>query len=603
MAVAIVAAGSLVAVGVTPWLLLALVAFAWFRVVARHAGAALAVCTVLISASLLLLATAMLTAAVHVDLLLAFSIVMVVVGLAGCMALRQAGVAVPLSTDPALPLFAAIGPAIWGIASIFWAFLPDERRLGWVMRNDSVNNLVFAREAIAQHGIVPGGGQNPAPFPAAVIALAASAGRGQSPSAGLLLHDLSAMSATWMLLIGLTALLSGFVAGEVARRASAAPVAVRWATALGSVLVFTWYVTGYPMEYGFFNVSVALPVLLISVLLSLRAAEAPWLAASGLFATSLLMLAIWSPLVVVPGGLALAAVLGGPRLLFSAGRKRSGVLAATLLALLLYFGLVSVPSLLSQKGALSSAGGVHLGFEWAVFAIGFAVLIAGFRLSRLQAAPILTVSCAVVLSSWLGATVLLVLNRHAASPWTYYPVKFVWIASVVLLVILSGMVVALIDRASRRWTQISGSVLTVAFVALLAIWSPTTINYDGINPVARLFATHPLENLDKVHRFVLSSADPAHPTISWKLMSPPWADGEANMWLFQVRSDEPRLSATNRTLAVSSYGTTSMSALCTVQRILGPGLTVETADSHLEAELRGSCPDSTARIVVRDPPR
>ncbi len=604
LTVGIAVAGAIVAIGVTPWLAFAVAALPWFVVLRRRVGALLSLTVVLIGAYLIVLGIALLTAAVRIDLLGGVVVVVVTMGLLGCLALGSVAPATSVgSTDRLLPAFATIGPAIWGVAAIFWAFLPDEQRLGWVMRNDSVNNLVFAREAITQHGILIGGEQNPAPLPAAIVALAASAGRAGTPSGKLLTHDLDAMSATWLLLIALTGFLAGCLSGEVARRASASRVPVRWATALGSVLVLSWYFTGYPMEYGFINVSVALPVLFASVLLFLRSAATPWLALSGLFATSLLMLAIWSPLVVVPGALALSTLLVERQSLRHPGRRGALIVIGALVGLLLYFVAVSVPSLLGQRGALSSPGGVHAGMEWVVYVVGFAVLLAGLLLSRLQLSPLLIAACAVVLSSWLGATVLLVLNRHATSPWTYYPVKFVGIASLVLLVILLGMIVTLVAHARTPWARWTGATATAAVIVFLAVWSPTTINFDGINPVARLFATHPLENLDKVHRYVLSTADPDHPTIAWKLLSPSWADGEANMWLIQLRSDNPRLSAVNRRLAAASYGATSATALCTIQRTLGPNLTVETTDKNLAAELRSVCPDSTARVVIRPTPR
>ena len=608
MAVAVAVVGvSVVAWGVTPWLLLAVAACPWILVLARRVGALLSLCAVVLCAYLSVLATTMITGAAKGDPLAALTAVLVVLGWVGSAALAResfvGGRARTGGSDRALPVLAAAGPAIWGIAAIFWAFLSPERRLGWVMRNDSVNNIVFAREAIAQHGIVIGGDQNPAPLPAAIIAIAASAGRSGTPPGQLLEHDLAAMSATWMLLIALTAFLAACTAGEVARRAGASRTAIRWSTLLGSLFVFSWYLTGYPMEYGFINVSVALPILFISVLLFLRTSARPTLALSGLLIATLLMLAVWSPLVVVPAALALAAIVLDLRRVLRLRRGRLAVLLGSLLALLLYFGGVSVPSLLGQQGALSSAGGVHPGMEWVVFVAGFLVLAAAFILSRLQVTPLLTASCAVVLSSWLGATALLVLNRHAASPWTYYPVKFVWIASVIVLTMLLGMVVSAVDRVRVRWARGAASAGIVAAIAFLMIWSPTTVNFDGINPVARLFAIHPLENLDKVHRYVLATADPEHPTVAWRLLSPSWADGEANVWLIQDRSDEPSLSAVNRKLVTATYGATDVAALCKLQKALGPGLTVQTTDRQLGPELLHACPESTARVVVRSAPR
>ena len=96
----------------------------------------------------------------------------------------------------------------------------------------------------------------------------------------------------------------GAVAASIVPRSRTALVAV--ASATGSLLPPTWFVPGLPVEYGYLNAHLVLPILLAAWLIYLASPGRVVAALTVQFCIATLLLATWSPWVVMPAGLIVA---------------------------------------------------------------------------------------------------------------------------------------------------------------------------------------------------------------------------------------------------------------------------------------------------------
>jgi hypothetical protein len=493
---------------------------------------------------------------------------------------------------------ASAGAVLWLAAQVASYALPAFDRLNWVMRNDAVNNLMFARISLHDGGIPVGSLENPAPLPAGLLALSLAPGRASIPGARLLEHDLLATSWTWGGLIMIVCIASGATAGSIALRAGARRWVATSSAAAGSLMVLSWFFTGYPIEYGFLNTHVALPVLLAVVLMCLHAARAPWLALSGIAMGATVMLAVWSPLVVIPLAVGLATMVANWRRLRRTRGWPLAALVAAALQLLIYGICVSMPSFLAQKQALSGAGGIFDPGKWVIFALGAAVIVAAIFLFRNLMSPEFLSLSFLVIGGWAGLGVLLFVSRRAPDPWTYYPIKFAWLASLVYLVMLLGLIVALIDRYFRRRTlRAFGMSVLAGLLAVLVLWTPfIATSHVSMNPVDRLLRSQTLERFPTIAKYILAYTNPDTPEVMWQSNFD--IEAEVNIWLIQLWAYSDNEDAELRVLAYTSYSDRSPQMLCRIADLAGPKLVVHTANPMLEQDLRRACPSTRARIVV-----
>ena len=212
----------------------------WMLLIARRASFAFAIGSVVASASAGALATMWLTALLSLPLLATVIAVWSVVGVAGVVVCvrKRAGLRLPTNLRPGLA--ATAGALIWfaviGVAQV----VPGAARLSWAMQGDSANNVLFSRQIILDGGIRLGAGENPVPLPAGPPAIAMEFGRSSVDSADLLRHDVTAFAALWALLIGVSAVMAGLLAGRVASAAGARSLVVGLSAAFGSAVPLAW---------------------------------------------------------------------------------------------------------------------------------------------------------------------------------------------------------------------------------------------------------------------------------------------------------------------------------------------------------------------------
>jgi hypothetical protein len=569
----------------------------------RRLNGAVATALAVIGVLLIVLISGMLALVVGVPLADSVTISMVFAGGAGLATFAIADRSRSVMRSAGLPiaawLAAASGAIVWAIAYAVSMLLPAVERLEWVVRNDSLNNLVFARMVLQEGGIAVGGSENPAPLPATLIALGALDARFEVGVNALLQHDLEAMSQVWALLIGLTCLLSGLTVASLARTMGGRGVPLILGATFGSLLGLSWMVTGYPMLYGFLNTHLILPVLLSMILLGVWARDAPVVALVGLLVGSTVILAVWAPLVVVPASLFIAVVLACRHRLWPLKVWHRVVLLAAAAQLIVYGVVITVPIYLEQRPALGGVGGI---FDFASLmlptALGITVLLAlAIRKGEKAIQPI-PVVVAVFASAVAGLSFLLFLNRNANAIWTYYPIKFSWLMLIILLIVVLGMLVGLSSQSAPRSLRVLLLSAASALFLALMLWMPTIGGGPlALNAVHRVVLGHVADRTNGLTSGILDNHRPGELTLLWESGEP--AEGEINIWLtlLYIGSLDERTDL--RILSLQAFTDRSVTMLCAISEKAADDLVVFTERDDLESAIQQMCSERSSEIQVR----
>ncbi|MCU1423292.1 MAG: hypothetical protein JWN36_2943 [Microbacteriaceae bacterium] len=361
---------------------------------------------------------------------------------------------------------ALAGAVVWlatlGLAQV----VPGASRLSWAMNGDTFNNLFYSGLILHRDGLALGAFENPVPLPAAIVAAVAAPGRAGLGAHAVLGHDLGAFALTWVLMLGLTGLAIGATLASAVPRSRPAVTAV--VGALGSLGATTWLVGGLPVQWGYFNVHVAIPLVLASWLAFLSSRRHPFAALFGLCLTCTLLLATWTPLAVFP--VALAALTAWPirRSLRQVAGSHAIALLLALALPVLWAALVVLPTFLEQGGALETLG--H-GFPstWAALA---AILVVTIGLAvwrwRTDDGVVARGLATLAAGSVLIVGVLVFLGRSQADPWSgYYPTKVSWLLVVSLSTIVLSQGIRLVLTAGRNATRTALIATGVTALAVL----------------------------------------------------------------------------------------------------------------------------------------
>lgn len=581
-------ASAAVFAGSSVWIAVALAAAPWVLLVARRAGAPFAVVAVVVVAFVLTLYVPMATAATGLPLLGTFVIVVAIAGLGGVFLLSRGGLRFERPERATIALWAGslAGPVVWFLVLLATNVVPGAARLSWVIRGDSANNLLYARQIIDANGIVFDSASNPVPLPSGLLALTFLPGR-PGPGSGLVEHDIGAFAQTWMLLIALTCLLFGLAAGAFVR--TDRPILTAVVSAFASAVGLSWFVTGYPLEYGFLNAPLTLIVVLFSWIAFTAARRTPVLALAVMFLTATLVFATWGPLVVAPAALGVLLVIQNWRRVIGV---RGWALAGLLLAfvqLILYGVLFTLPTLVSQGQALSAVGGIypfaHIIFQVLVLLAAFLAVVLAHQIGMRTCVAILTLCGS--LAAGLGA--LLLTRRHEDSLWGYYQYKFEWLAAIVLLVIVIGLAGRLISDPPRAWLRVGAAALGMALTVAFLFSTSTTVGYEAQNPVRRILSGSFFDGSDgdRALHTIFALSDPGHPGILWNSGDP--AESAIDSWVIQLAAGR----IDNKSLRIYAYvlDKTKVSDLCSLAHQMGPGLKVYTADGGLQGSVAAVCPE------------
>lgn len=490
-----------------------------------------------------------------------------------------------------LGLACSVGSVVVLAAALVAQVLPDSIHLAWAMNADSVNVIGFARRMLVDAGIDPRSTPQPTPLPFAMVASNMASGRSGLADSAVLKHDVTRMAEVWIFVIALCCLTIGVLVAKAAqgmRLLLAIPV-----TVVASLAGLSWYFIGVQFDGGFINSAFALVLLLAGWLVYVGGGPNPVAAIVALAMLSTVLLMVWSPLVVCLAALALMTFVKG----FSMIRRRTirGFVPIVIaVAVFGCFGAVFVlPGLFGSSAALAGNGGFPAIGPVLILAIvagtvALASVTAGTPRLSYSSAGALTL----VVAFALGLGFLLFQRRGAESYWGYYPAKYAWTVSMLLIVIATTFVVAIIARTAVRpaWSAVTLAAIAVLFATLM--WTP-----GGTKPLEQV----PLAGIVHGGGGYNRSADAVFASsgvnngrdVFWRSSE---GDVWINYWLLQTDIPQP---ATNPVKAFASItGTLTVQQMCTVIRMLGSRTVVHTADPGAGAELRSSCPAEHYTVIL-----
>lgn len=459
-------------------------------------------------------------------------------------------------------------------------------KIAWAMSNDAVTSVLFARHMISDGGMNPGVHTNPVPLPYELLGAVMEPGR-ENASTSLLQHDVEAMAQLWILFILLSSLLCGIIAVRLIRPGR--PV-LRFAAGIaGGLFPLTWYVTGYTIEYGFFNATIAIVLLLAGWLIWQEGARHPVAAFCLLLVTSTALLGSWGPLAFLT--LALAAVLFATRWRLFVRESSVASRALVIVSVLqvgLYGLLVTVPDFLREAVALGGEGGMFkMSSASLAISAGVAILLA-LAASHLSGSREMLIGLVTVLVASLPVLAyFLWARRDAANLWGYYPAKFAWVLSILFLVASVACLFLIVQHLhGRRLVQtvaIAGGAL-----AILGIMFETPPARVGFSPYVPLYEVWrgwqgPEKDVRAATLFALS--DEGERSFVVRLDGQP-NDTFYNMWLLQVNLEDAADPVRSYAYLMDPE---SDADICTVGELLGGNAIVFTRDALLPAIAAERC--------------
>jgi len=494
----------------------------------------------------------------------------------------------------ALP--AASGAFIW-LASLAWENLrAQEPVIAWVMQGDGANNFIFARDVIERGGILVGGPENPAPMTSILLASAALPGRFNVSPSDLALHDLVGFAWLWAFAIAALCLLTGLLVHLLITQANGPLWWVLVGSAAGSLLPLTWYISGYPIDYGFANAPLVLIPLIAAVTASFSFRSDPLIVMTIQTMVASIVLATWSPLVLIPAGLWLLSAINGMRSLKSPRGWRWWAHIVGLGQVLFFTATLALPTLLSQGSALSASGAI-LTFDWAPSVV-LACAVSGLAMvafSRPTSYEVWVV-WVVVAGSTAGLLVLLFLNWRSGLGWTYYPLKLLWVSSALMLIlgfaVASGAVARLFIGTKGRLVG-AVSVAAVGFL-FSSIAAPQNPGYVEEPPLTKISSDgfFGAEGGNEVALAIADLAEPDRDVIFWKTGSA--SEATLNYWLLKLSVGTfEGLTEEDIFVRAASYGLFDLddvSVLCDLIDMLREGdLDIYTNERSAEKTVDANC--------------
>jgi hypothetical protein len=472
------------------------------------------------------------------------------------------------------------------------------RFMAWATNNDAVWTLVQARTLFADNGLVEGSLSNPAPLTAALISAGFAPGRNIAVESDLVAHDIALAGQLWLLVISVTALI---VAHLVSESLASASTGIRWVGTLGSgLLLYTWYFAGYSTQFGFYNASIALVVMVCAwVAWNSRHLTARWQSLL-LSAATLSMLATWAPLTLIPAGLVLAQLIQRRRELVA--RVREIVVAALGYAVVCgYVLLFSLPDLNSLGPALVADGGTvplsltHVAVVFVVTAMAIAALVKG---GSQLGSPIVLGYLVISIATTVGLGYLVFQRLNEAIWWGYYPMKFAWLGTTVIVIIgmhALGVVVARLHTTSQRNLTFYGGVAALLGVVMLPGIPPMKVLFAPITNIVSDEFTNRNTIVDDISRL----ASYGEKNIAFGYSPNPRGDLDINHWLLQLNAMSADDDFEIRWFSYFADGS-DPTITCDAIRTWGDGVIVHTSQSSNVAPLREACGDLNYRVVVHD---
>jgi hypothetical protein len=271
---------------------------------------------------------------------------------------------------------------------------------------------------------------------------------------------------------------------------------------------------------------------------------------------------------------------------------------ASVIQLLTYVSFGVIPVYLSDSGALASTGGA---LQFSPYLLPSSILIALLLVtvsSPSKLSPIFLVTLLMSVLSLAGLAFLL----YRASGWTYYPMKYAWIASVILLLMLPGLLVPFLRTVSRKMLSLNVSSAIALLITCLTVVSVQSDLKSTVPPFSVFDDSSQSQVTNSTINFIMDTADLESPRFLWATNNP--SQAQINFWLLQIAANGLGSPGPSETwyLRVSAYemlgGRQDIEFFCELTRRLGPGVEVFTSDPNLESLAASSCQETSFKKVT-----
>lgn len=583
-----------------------LVTVSWAIVLGARFGHLIAVPATFAAGGILLLGALVVSRIVRVEPFIGVAVVTVVAGVTAVVLWRRAGFPRPSRRSLLVWLPPLAGAVVWVGVVLAARLVPGASVLSWAMNGDTFNNLYYAHAILDGGGLALGGFENPVPFPAVLIATIIGPGRAALCSDVLLQHDLTGFSLAWAILLGLSGLAIGAtLASAVPRHRPKLTIAVG---VLGSLTATTWFVGGLPVQWGYFNVHVAIPVVLAAWLLFLASRRRPLPALMALLAVLTLAMATWTPLAAFPAAFIVLIAWRQRAVVRSLHGRRAIAMLLAVATPVFWVVLVVLPTYLQQSTALEAPGHGYPSTWWMLAALAIALVLVVVLGRRHTDRTVDLGLLAILLCSAVVVLALVAIAAGDPEPWAgYYPTKLCW-----LLVIILGTIVLsrVLHRVSRQRPSRRTAIVTVALTAaasLIAAVLPLGGPADVVvrQPAVRILSGSIWHTGDRAADQIIALSRPGRLGILWKSGDPD--EAMIDFWVLVSNGGDLAGDPYLRDIAFTAYrayratGTwhnDQIADLCTIVTGLKEPVMVRTRDAALPDALASACPATDDRVSV-----
>jgi hypothetical protein len=362
-------------------------------------------------------------------------------------------------------------------------------------------------------------------------------------------------------------------------------------------LPLAWFSLGYALEFGFYNATLSL-LLMLTMWLIWQTGTANQNVRLGALGLALVVcLAAWGPLALIPASLSLLALL----LILKQKIKVTTIWEKWFVGLswavaIAYGLLVTIPDLREQSGALGADGGIfEIAPIQAGITIGACFLVIGLSSWLLQERELLLGICVFTISSLFAITYLALQRGQDVSRWGYYPVKYSWLLMCSLLIIATAFALVLIFSSRLRYSYKFISALIAGMFMFALAWQmpirqPPT--YLSVFPVANIISHTGVAKEDVYADRLFSLVVSGRPTIAYKGLDT-LSDQFADKWLFQLES---KSSQDKVRYWAYFFDPTVQDHLCRALIDWDTEVTIVTSEKELESKLAVNCPEVRYKI-------
>lgn len=514
------------------------------------------------------------------------------VGVFCALRLRRRGTSLA-GVDAADLGFTGIGGLAWCGVILVAAVVPGGSPISWAMSGDAANNVLFARSMLADGGVSLGGGGNPVPMTTAMLSLFTLPGTAFGPPT--VEAQIIGLTQMWSFGIVASCVMCGALALALTKRRSAMSLV---AVGLSSLLPLCWMLLSGPVVLGFVNFHLTLALLCASLVTLVHASRAVLTSFVTIALAVACVLALWAPLVGIPGMALVVLSIVHRRRLLALTRGRLALAVVALLQPLLLFVTLSLPSLLNQGSALEEASGAVFDFKKILLVIVFALAVITAVLHvRISGSPDAAwVLIAVAGGGGICLAGLLWLRRNEENIWSYYQLKFLWFLIAVLLIVGVATGLTLASSVVERHAVAALTVIAVLGTAfgVNEIGRATVPTFsDDVqtlkSPLVRILMGdfYSVGRDDRVFHRVVDLLESGDKAILWESSDPD--EDYVMFWVTQMSSS----GVDDVDLRIYAYyhDGQSMDDLCTMRELMGPPVTVITKDPDIARRAEEACGD------------